>query len=84
MSRILEIEGPARLGIIENRFVYRGRPRHEIVFVFDASFVDRRVYGTAIPFREAWWTGPAEWIDLAVPLPLPLYPAGLDTLLREG
>jgi 8-oxo-dGTP pyrophosphatase MutT (NUDIX family) len=78
----LEIHDPVRLAVLENRFEYRGRPGHEIVFVFDSAFVDRRVYerGT-VPIREAGWDGPAEWIDLSVPLPCPLYPTGLERVL---
>lgn len=32
------------LGVLENRFVYDGKPGHEIVFVYDAEFVDRALY----------------------------------------
>ncbi|OUC16181.1 MAG: hypothetical protein B0A82_03260 [Alkalinema sp. CACIAM 70d] len=32
------------LGVLENRFVYNGKPGHEIVFVYDAEFVDRALY----------------------------------------
>ena len=32
------------LGVLENIFVYEGRQGHEIVFVFDAEFVDKSLY----------------------------------------
>jgi ADP-ribose pyrophosphatase YjhB (NUDIX family) len=78
----LEICDPVRLGVLENRFEFRGRPGHEIVFVFDAAFVDPDVYArSTVPILEAGWDGPAGWIDLAAPLPWPLYPTGLERLL---
>ena len=77
-----EIDGIERLGVLENRFTYRGRPGHEIVFVFDARFVDASLYDAAgIPILEPVWDGPAIWLDLARPLPVPLYPDGLVDLL---
>lgn len=36
----LEIAGLTRLGVLENRFVYEGRPGHEIVFVFVAGLAN--------------------------------------------
>jgi hypothetical protein len=39
-----EIGDPVQLGVLENRFEYRGKPGLEIVFVFDASFADRSAY----------------------------------------
>jgi 8-oxo-dGTP pyrophosphatase MutT (NUDIX family) len=81
----LEIEDPVQLGVIENRFEYRGRAGHEVVFVFDASFVDVSVYAErTVPIRESGWDGPAEWLDLRKPLPAPLYPVGLEGLLRRA
>ncbi|MGI0491666.1 NUDIX hydrolase [Alkalinema pantanalense CENA528] len=32
------------LGVLENRFLYNGQLGHEIVFVYDAEFVDRTLY----------------------------------------
>jgi ADP-ribose pyrophosphatase YjhB (NUDIX family) len=78
----LQIENPVQLGVLENRFEYCGRPGHEIVFVFDASFADSRWYASTVPIREPGWDGPAEWIDLSAPLRAPLYPTGLEELLR--
>lgn len=56
------VEGVTRVGVLENRFVYAGRARHEIVFVFDARFADPSIYGRAeLPVSEPDW-GPARWV----------------------
>jgi ADP-ribose pyrophosphatase YjhB (NUDIX family) len=48
------IEEPRLLGVLENVFEYDGRPRHEIVFVFDARFSDPSWYErTELPVTEA-------------------------------
>ncbi len=79
-----EITDPVRLGVLENVFTYLGRPGHEIVFVYDAKFVDADLYSsTDVPLNESVWDGGARWIDLADPLPAPLYPDGLMTLLKR-
>src|SRR5262245_32926871 len=73
-----DIENVVQLGVIENRFQYQGKPWHEIVFVFDASFVDSHVYTERdLPICEPGWDGPAQWLVLSEPLPGPLYPTGL-------
>lgn len=78
-----EIADPARIGIVENVFEYRGQPSHEIVFVFDAKFVDTALYEQeSLPLDEPVWDGEARWIDLRDPLPWALYPAGLVSLLK--
>ena len=81
----LEINSPIELGVIDNHFCYRGKPGHELVSVFDASFTDARVYArAAVPVREDGWSGPAQWLSLSGPLPCPLYPEGLGALLQEA
>lgn len=40
----LEVADLTLLGSIENIFVLNGRPRHEIVYVYDGRFVDESVY----------------------------------------
>ena len=73
------------LGVLENIFDFQGRTCHEIVFVFDASFVDTGVYAQpVIQFNESGWDGHAEWLDFQTPLSAPLYPDGLEQLLRSG
>lgn len=32
------------LGLLENVFLHEGKPGHEIVFVYDAVLVDKRIY----------------------------------------
>jgi ADP-ribose pyrophosphatase YjhB (NUDIX family) len=50
------------LGVLESLFTYEGRPRHEAVFVYDATFVDESVYDrTTLPVNEAGWVGGARW-----------------------
>jgi 8-oxo-dGTP pyrophosphatase MutT (NUDIX family) len=39
-----EIENLQLLGVIENRFIHEGKPGHEIVFLYDAEFIDRTFY----------------------------------------
>jgi ADP-ribose pyrophosphatase YjhB (NUDIX family) len=39
-----EIENLVWLGMIENLFTLEGKPGHEIVLVYDATFVDRSLY----------------------------------------
>jgi 8-oxo-dGTP pyrophosphatase MutT (NUDIX family) len=39
-----EITDVQFLGLLESIFVYRGEPGHELVFVYDARFVDASLY----------------------------------------
>ncbi len=81
----VEIVDARRLGVLENFFTYRGEPGHEVVFVFDASFAESRLYEQSeIPLHEAIWDGAARWLDLSGPLTEPLYPDGLLDLLRSA
>jgi len=48
-----EINGLTYIGTIENLFVFNGKVGHEIVLVYEASFVDRHMYDAeAIEGRE--------------------------------
>lgn len=50
----MEIDEPTPVGVIENIFTYEGAPGHEIVFVFDARFIDASVYDrTTLIARES-------------------------------
>ncbi|MBL4770644.1 MAG: NUDIX domain-containing protein [Planctomycetes bacterium] len=73
---------PVLLGVLENRFEYNGQPSHEHVFVFDAAFQNRELYGRgSIVGRED--NGEllhGEWIDPSQ-TGAPLYPDGLQELL---
>ena len=60
-----EVTDVVRVGVLENRFAYAGRPRHEIVFVLDARFADPSLAGRAeLPVAEGGWD-PARWMPLA-------------------
>ena len=58
------IDHLALLGVLESLFTYEGRPGHEIVFVYDATFVDRALYqqttvhgweqGITMAFTATW------------------------------
>lgn len=80
-----EISDPKQLGVLENLFTYQGQPCHEIVFVFDARFIDQRLYQVdSLHIQEEdIWAGPARWIDLNGNLPFNLFPAGLAALLEQ-
>jgi len=69
----------------KSQWVRVPRPSHEIVFVFDARFVDRRLYSqSVVPFIEAGWaSGEAEWINPQEPPRYPPYPEGLTPLLKR-
>ena len=55
-----EIVEPRLLGVLENRFQYDGKPRHEIVFVYECALADRALYErerfevSDEPFGAAW------------------------------
>lgn len=79
-----DLRAPRLLGVFENLFTLEGRPGHEILFVFDAEFVDSRLYETAtIEPLESGWSEPPAWMPLAAfrDGSLPLYPTGLLTVL---
>jgi 8-oxo-dGTP pyrophosphatase MutT (NUDIX family) len=40
----VEIQNIVLLTVLENQFQYEGQPGHEIVFVFDAEFVEAELY----------------------------------------
>ena len=77
------------LGVLENTFELEGIPKHEIIFVFEASFTDSLLYERAeIPLYEEGWEGSLQWVALAECRTgaVPLYPDGLVALLdgRDG
>lgn len=77
-----EIREIRLLGVLENLFTLDGQEGHEIVFVFDARFVDESLYAlAALPFREAGWaSGKARWLDVTQERGR-LVPEGLTSLL---
>lgn len=83
-----EIEDVTWLGTLENLFTLDGLPRHEIVLVYDARFVDRALYDRdEIPAQEpalginftAVWLSPEELAARGVRL----VPEGLREFLEE-
>ena len=81
----LRMQGATRLGVLENVFEYDGNPGHEVVFVYDAQFVDPSVYArTELPLKEEAWDGAARWVDLDALPAEPLYPEGLLELLGDA
>jgi ADP-ribose pyrophosphatase YjhB (NUDIX family) len=70
------------VGVLENLFTLNGQQGHEVVFVYDARFVDETLYArTTLPFHETGWaSGEARWLDLAQERER-LVPEGLVALL---
>lgn len=75
------------LGTLESLFVYNGKPGHEIVQVYDATFVDLGVYDHAqidghesdgAPFTARWHDS-SSFCEQA-----PLVPKGLHELLKSA
>ena len=81
-----EVVVKRRLGVLENRFVYDGRPGHEIIFIWQADFVDAAAYlEESLPYCEDnGLTGEAFWVypDRLANQGIPLYPTGLTELLQ--
>lgn len=74
------------LGILESIYVYNGEPGHEIVFVYDARFVDETLYEqAAIQVTEGKRTFEAHWrsLDELRGNPLVLVPTGLWNLMAS-
>ena len=40
----IETENIQLIVVLESIFIYEGQPGHEIVFVFDADFIDKSLY----------------------------------------
>jgi len=61
-----DIRDARLLGAIENIFTNEGRPKHEIVFVYDAKFTDETFYEreTLIGYEEGDDFFTAKWIPL--------------------
>ena len=83
----VEIREVRLLGVRENLFTLDGRQGHEVVFVFDARFVDESLYQREkLPFHEAGWSsGDARWFDLtkAEEDPARLVPEALLKFLED-
>lgn len=81
-----EIADVRPVGTLENIFDYHGRPGHEIVFVFETRFADRRYYEAEriVGTEGAGIRIEAIWLDVSRPLDRPLYPNGLLELLHDS
>jgi len=83
----LEIKEPEYLGTLENIFIYQGEPGHEVVLVYEARFVDPKVYSeTNLHCVESDGEDLCcQWLALenVERQHLRLYPHGLYTLLTK-
>lgn len=72
------------LGVLENTFELEGIPKHEIIFVFEATFADPQVYDLPeLRLHEPGWEGTLQWVSLAECRAgaIALYPDGVLALL---
>jgi len=89
-----EITDIRQLGVLENLFTCDGQEGHEVIFVFDATFVDRSLYSRDViygsePERAARGKDPglrAVWLGAGAQRhnSCPVYPVGLLELLAEA
>lgn len=85
----VEIHAPQLLGIIENIFTYRGATGHEIVFIYEAAFVDETLYAQPFlpghehevneEFQAVWRT-----LDELAARHIRLVPEGLEAWLKPN
>lgn len=84
----VEIENLNLIEVLENIFVYEGQQGHEIVFVFDAEFVDKSLYEQGeidgyeqecdIRFKAKWFS-----LDEIGRIKARLVPEALEKLLLK-
>ena len=82
-----EVDDLRFLGAFENLFVYRGRPGHELIWLFEGRFVDPALYEQdEIMAEEGEAVFPVQWVPLEVFLSgeAPLYPDGLLAVLHTS
>ncbi len=84
-----EITAVQLVGVLENIFTYQGQLGHEVVFVYDAEFVDRRLYDQVeLHGQETGELGAftATWRNLTemAAAQIRLVPNGLDALIRSA
>lgn len=81
-----EIEQVHHLTTVENIFERDGERAHQIEFLFEARFADRKLYAADVINGTESSGVPIEavWIDISRPLDGPLYPEGLRELLPGG
>lgn len=73
------------LGVLENIFTFDGDDGHEIVFIYDAKFIEPSMYRKGqVNGIEENQSFTAHWIDPNAPTDgRPLYPDGLAELLAS-
>jgi 8-oxo-dGTP pyrophosphatase MutT (NUDIX family) len=82
----LSVHGVRLLGTLESLFTYAGKPGHEIVQVYDATFDDERIYeAKELTGHESDGASfIARWCDSTdFSLASPLVPEGLQDLLKS-
>ena len=79
-----EIQNVRLLGVLENIFRKNDAEWHEIVFMFEAKFVDASLEAAErlVGMEADGDRIEAIWLDVSKPPDLPLYPDGLLELLR--
>lgn len=80
-----ETYGHQRLGVLENLFVFDGKPGHEIVFVYEAKFADESLYEKPEleGFESNGFKMNVRWFDQSVlkDNAIKIYPHGITNLL---
>lgn len=78
-----EIESPKLIKVLENIFTYEGNPGHEIVFLYKASFADKKLYEqeefTVLDDLEG---GKLHWFNKEELLTGNFYPEGIKDLVE--
>jgi ADP-ribose pyrophosphatase YjhB (NUDIX family) len=73
------------LGTFENLFTYQGQPGHELIWLYEARFLDEALYGRDIVIAdESGSKFEVHWVPVETFLrgEAPLYPDGLLDLIR--
>lgn len=80
-----DLENVRLLGVLESRFVFDGKPGHEIVFVYEAGLVDQQRYSqdSFVGVESDGKPFPVRWVsrEELVAGRQPLYPHGLLAML---
>ena len=73
-----ELKNIEFLDVIENIFDYEGRHHHEIVFLYRAEFVNKKLLGNSFIIKDSRHQRPAEWIDKSELKKANFYPNGIE------
>ena len=78
------ISAPRYLGALESIFTFRDKPRHELLLIYDADFLDRDIYERErVEAREGQRRIIARWLAPDAMHDAPLVPEGLSDLLQS-